>query len=272
MYTPNSVRMNLKNCKVESRGGPAPGKVGDTHYELIPEKPKTKSPAAVDAPDILLVDDDVELCGLMKEYFRRNGCAVECVHNGRDGLVRALEDKHQVVILDGMLPALDGIEVLRQLRKHSSVPVIMLTARTRPRDRIAGLDSGADDYLPKPFSPDELLARIRAVRRRYLNANFTKAEILRAGPVELNEVTRVVRRSGEIIELTETEFQILELLMRNPGRAVTRDEIATVLYRRETAPFERSLDVHVSHLRKKLERNGPQLIRTVRGSGYVIAR
>jgi two-component system, OmpR family, response regulator CpxR len=238
----------------------------DTQVGLSAEKQST------DAPSILLLDDDVELCGLMREYFGRNGCALECVHNGRDGLTRALEEKHQVVILDGMLPALDGLEVLRQLRKRSSVPVIMLTARTRPRDRIAGLDSGADDYLPKPFSPGELLARIRAVRRRYLNANFARAEILRAGPIELNEATRAVRRSGEAIELTETEFQILGLLMRNQGRAVTRDEIAAVLYRRETAPFERSLDVHVSHLRKKLERDGLQLIRTVRGSGYVIAR
>lgn len=171
-----------------------------------------------------------------------------------------------------MLPVLDGFEVLRQLRKRSSVPVIMLTARTRERDRITGLDSGADDYLPKPFNPDELLARIRAVRRRYTHANLAEAELLRAGPLELNGVARVVRRSGEVIELTETEFQILELLMRTPGRVVTRDEIAAALYQRESTPFERSLDVHVSHLRKKVEQNGPPLIRTVRGSGYVIAR
>ena len=134
---------------------------------MAAEKQKADTALTADGRAILLIDDDVELCGLMKEYFGRNGCAVECVHNGRDGLARALEEKHQIVILDGMLPVLDGFEVLRQLRKRSSVPVIMLTARTRERDRITGLDAGADDYLPKPFSPDELLARIRAVRRRY---------------------------------------------------------------------------------------------------------
>ena len=237
---------------------------------ILATPPRDSAPLA-DKCAILLVDDDVELCGLMHEYFTRKGYAVECVHNGRDGLARALEEKFQIVILDGMLPVLDGFEVLRQLRKHSPVPVVMLTARTRERDRITGLDSGADDYLPKPFSPDELLARIRAVRRRYTNANLAEAEFLRAGPLELNGITRVVRSSGEVIELTEMEFQILELLMRTPGRVVKRDEIAAALYQRESTPFERSLDVHVSHLRKKIERNGPQLIRTVRGSGYVIA-
>jgi two-component system response regulator CpxR len=176
------------------------------------------------------------------------------------------------VILDVMLPVLDGFEVLRQLRKRSSVPVIMLTARTYEHDRIAGLDSGADDYLPKPFSPDELLARVRAVLRRYTSANLAQPGVLRAGPLELNVITRVVRRSGEVVDLTEREYQILELLMRAPGRVVTRDEIAAALHQRASSPFERSLDVHVSHLRKKVEQNGPALIRTSRGSGYVIAR
>jgi two-component system response regulator CpxR len=219
---------------------------------------------------ILLVDDDVELCVLMKEYFRRNGYTIDCVYNGRDGLARALEEKHNLLILDGMLPVLDGFEVLRQLRKRSSLPVIMLTARTGERDRITGLDCGADDYLPKPFSPDELLARIRAVLRRYEHAQRTPAEVLRAGPVELNPATRVVTRSGEVMTFTETEFQILELLMRYAGRVVTRDEITAALYQRESTPFERSLDVHVSHLRRKLERGGHSLIQTVRGVGYIL--
>jgi two-component system response regulator CpxR len=247
-----------------------PRKSGDTEANLAADKKRAEA-LPLDTCAILLIDDDKELCGLMTEYLGKKGCPVDCVHNGRDGLARALEERHQVVILDGMLPALDGFEVLRQLRKLSSIPVIMLTARTRARDRITGLDSGADDYLPKPFSPGELVARIRAVRRRYSNANLMKSEVLHAGPLELNGITRVVRCSGDVVDLTETEFQILELLMRSPGRAVTREKIAAVLYRRETAPFERSLDVHVSHLRKKLERNGLPLIRTVRGSGYIIA-
>ena len=146
---------------------------------------------------ILLVDDDVELCALMREFFRKHGYTIECVHNGRDGLAQALQQRHDLVILDGMLPVLDGFEVLRQLRKRSAIPVIMLTARTQQHDRITGLDSGADDYLPKPFGPDELLARIRAVLRRYGKANRAQPELLRAGPIELNPVTGVVTRSGE---------------------------------------------------------------------------
>jgi two-component system, OmpR family, response regulator CpxR len=246
--------------------------LGDTQINMAGEKPTPDSASADDECVILFIDDDVELCDLMREYFGRNGFGVDCVHNGRDGLSSALEEKHHIVILDGMLPVLDGFEVLRQLRERSSVPVIMLTARTMERDRIAGLDAGADDYLPKPFSPDELLARIRAVRRRYAKASLKEAEVLRAGPLELDRAKRLVRRSGKLIELTETEFHILELLMSRPGRAVTRDEITAVLYQREATPYERSLDVHVSHLRKKLERDGTPLIRTVRGSGYIIAR
>lgn len=238
---------------------------------MVPALQTAEGALGADKGAILLVDDDVELCALMKEYFDRNGYRLDCVYNGRDGLAHAMDEKHQLIILDGMLPALDGFEVLRQLRKRSSVPVIMLTARTREQDRITGLDSGADDYLPKPFSPDELLARIRAVMRRYTSASLSEPKLLRAGPLELDEVTQVVRRSGEIIALTETEFQILELLMRTPGRVVSRDQITAALYQRESNPFERSLDVHVSHLRKKLEENGPPLIRSVRGSGYFIA-
>lgn len=218
---------------------------------------------------LLLVDDDVELCSLMQEYFCANGYTVESVNNGREGLARALEEKHDLVILDGMLPVLDGFEVLRQLRKHSDIPVIMLTARTQERDRIAGLDIGADDYLPKPFGPDELLARIRAVLRRYTGAR-SPVEVLRVGTVELNTSTRTVRCSDEPISLTTIEFQILELLMRSAGRVVTRDEISAVLYQRESTPYERSLDVHVSHLRRKIEQGGRMLIQTIRGAGYTM--
>jgi two-component system, OmpR family, response regulator CpxR len=220
---------------------------------------------------ILLIDDDVELCALMVEFFRKHGYTIECTHNGRDGLAQALQEKHDLVILDGMLPVLDGFEVLRQLRKVSEIPVLMLTARTQQRDRITGLDSGADDYLSKPFGPDELLARIRAVLRRYGKATLEHQNLLRAGPIELNPATRVVTSSGEAIALTETEIRILELLMRSPGRAVSREEIAAVIYQRECNAYERSsMDVHMSHLRKKLQRDGPSLFRAVRGIGYVL--
>ncbi len=226
---------------------------------------------AADRAAILLVDDDVELCLLVREYLARSGYMVECVHSGRDGLARALTGAHDLVILDGMLPALDGLEVLRQLRRRNSIPVIMLTARTQEEDRITGLDSGADDYLPKPFSPSELSARIRAVLRRYRGANLAEPERLKCGALEVNPATRVVRLGGEEIALTEIEFQILELLMRSAGRVVSRDEISTVLYQRESTPYERGVDVHVSHLRKKVEADGQQRIRTVRGVGYVLA-
>jgi len=228
-------------------------------------------PAASDAwtnRAILLVDDDVELCALAREYFTNNGFKVDCVHNGRDGLARALREEHDLVILDGMLPVLDGFEVLRQLRKRSSIPVIMLTARARERDRITGLDAGADDYLPKPFAPDELSARVRAVLRRSGISGQLQREVLRAGPVEIDIASRVARLSGQTIVLTEIEFQILELLVRHAGRVVTRDEITAALHQRESTPHERSLDVHVSHLRKKIDRAAVPLIHTVRGAGY----
>ena len=207
----------------------------------------------------------------MTEFFRKHGYAIDCVHNGRDGLVQALQQRHDLVILDGMLPVLDGFEVLHQLRKRSTIPVIMLTARTGQRDRITGLDTGADDYISKPFAANELLARIRAVLRRYREADHGQPRLLRAGTIELDPVTKVVKQTGEVIVLTEIEFQILELLMRSPGRVVSRDEIAAVLYQREYGPYERSsMDVHMSHLRKKLERDGGPLFRSVRGIGYVL--
>jgi len=216
---------------------------------------------------LLLVDDDVELCQLMTELLRKHGYRVDCAYNGRDGLEEALQQRHDLVILDGMLPVLDGFEVLRRLRKRSAVPVIMLTARTEQRDRV----TGADDYVSKPFGPDELLARIRAVLRRYDQAKGAPPEVLRAGPIELHPGTRFVTLSGEAIVLTEIEFDILELLMRSPGRAVSRDEIAAVLYQRECSPYARaSIDVHVSHLRKKLQRDGRPLFHTLRGVGYVL--
>jgi two-component system response regulator CpxR len=216
---------------------------------------------------LLLVDDDVELCRLMAEYFERQSYDVECVHNGRDGLARALEGQFDMVILDVMLPVLDGFELLRQLRKRSSVPVIMLTARTRERDRIAGLDTGADDYLPKPFGPDELMARIRAVLRRFHHLPPGQADIVRVGNLELDPQTRLVRGRGGDLDVTGIEFEILELLLRNVGRAVTREQITAVLYQREPTPYERSVDVHVSHLRKKIEAEGAS-IHTLRGVGY----
>ena len=192
--------------------------------------------------------------------------------DGRQGLAQALEGDFDLVILDVMLPVLSGFELLRMIRKRSAIPVIMLTARTAEEDRIAGLNAGADDYLPKPFGPEELLARIRAVLRRVEKAGMVEQRTISAGGVDLNPLTREVRRLGEFIEVTAIEFDILEFLMRSAGRAgVSRDELTAILHQRESTPYERSLDVHISHLRKKLEGADRTLIHTVRRAGYLFA-
>jgi two-component system response regulator CpxR len=220
---------------------------------------------------ILLVEDDTELASLMTEYFSQFDFRVEAAHDGRTGLSRALEGGHDIVILDVMLPALDGFEVLRQLRKRSTVPVIMLTARVAQPDRVAGLNAGADDYLPKPFGPEELLARIRAVLRRSGRPVATDLSIEAAG-LKLDPEKRTAIYHGEPLEVTAFQFDILEILVRAAGRTVSRDELASALHQRPASPFERSLDVHISHLRRKLEREGRTPIRTVRGAGYQFAK
>jgi DNA-binding response OmpR family regulator len=217
---------------------------------------------------LLLVDDDAELCAMMREFFDQAGHRLECVHNGREGLASALNGSHDLVILDVMLPVVDGFEVLRQLRRRKQTPVIMLTARVQQQDRIQGLDAGADDYLPKPFDPDELLARVRAVLRRSESAVQPATESISVGSVRVDPATREAWSGGSLVDLTSTEFDLLEMLIRSAGRIVSRDEITAALFEREATPYDRFLDVHISHLRKKLD-DGPRLIRTIRGVGYM---
>jgi DNA-binding response OmpR family regulator len=205
---------------------------------------------------LLLIDDDAELCSMMQEFFAENGHRVTAVHNGRDGLARALEGRYDLVILDVMLPQINGFTLLHQIRRQSAVPVIMLTARSHRSDRIEGLDKGADDYLVKPFDPDELLSRVRAVLRR-----IARSHHLNDGPTRFGEIRIDVNRR-------EVEFDIFDLLARSAGRIVSRDEITEGLFERKATPLDRSLDVHISRLRKKLE-SGQPLIRTIRGVGYV---
>jgi DNA-binding response OmpR family regulator len=216
---------------------------------------------------LLLIDDDAELCNMMREYFAEMQCRLSCAFNGRDGLEAALRNHYDLVILDVMLPGVPGFTVLQQLRSRKDVPVVMLTARVDPKDRITGLNTGADDYLPKPFDPDELLARIRAVLRRTDAARHTD-QVFAFGDLEVNKLARQVWKAGELLDLTSLEFDILQLLVEANGRVVTREEIMPALFERDATPYDRSLDVHISHLRKKLER-GHTLIRTVRGTGYV---
>lgn len=223
-------------------------------------------------PAVLLVDDDVELCQMMAEFLGQHGFRVSTVHDGRSGLAAALKSRWNLVILDVMLPVVDGFELLRQMRRRTTVPVIMLTARADERDRVAGLEQGADDYLVKPFAAAELLARIRAVLRRTNHASAlapTRA-IVESGALRLDVDAREVRCGDAVIALSESESAILEALMRASGRTVSRDELAALLYQREATPYERSVDVHVSHLRKKLEPCGHGAIRSARGVGYVL--
>jgi len=214
---------------------------------------------------LLIVDDDVELCSLLKEFLEREGYNVQCVHEGHAALELAQQPGNDLIILDVMLPGLDGFEILKRLRLTSRVPVLMLTARGQDVDRIVGLELGADDYLPKPFNPRELSARVKAILRR------TETKTNR-GRVEVNGVlldpgTREVLCDGKSVEVTTLEFDILEQLMRNAGRVVSRDGLMESLYNRKATPFDRSIDMHVSHLRRKLEGSRP-VIKTIRGVGY----
>jgi len=217
---------------------------------------------------LLLVDDDVELCGMMREFFAQEGHHLDCAYDGREGLTAALNGTYDLVILDVMLPVVDGFELLQRLRRRKDMPIIMLTARVQQQDRIRGLDAGADDYLPKPFDPDELLARIRAVLRRSESLTRTESEDIIIGNIRLNPTTREVLLDDAVVDLTAAEFDLLEMLMRAAGRVLSRDEITAALFEREATPYDRFLDVHISHLRKKLE-GARSLIRTVRGVGYV---
>lgn len=219
---------------------------------------------------LLLIDDDTELCALLVEFLKTEGFTLECAHDGHRGLQRALEGGFRLVILDVMLPGLDGFEILRRLRKDSRVPVLMLTARGEDVDRIIGLELGADDYLPKPFNPRELAARVRAILRRYepRTATASRTEV---NGVVLDPATRKVTVDGRAVDLTTFEFDILEQLMRAAGRVLSRDDLMESLYNRQATAFDRSIDMHISHLRRKLETNRP-FIKTIRSIGYQFLR
>ena len=216
---------------------------------------------------ILLVDDDAELCALLTEFLKREGFTVDCAHEGHLGLECATRAGVDLVVLDVMLPGLDGFEILRRLRPQSKVPVMMLTARGEDVDRIVGLELGADDYLAKPFNPRELVARIRAILRRYEPRPAVVSGRLEVHGVTLDPGTRQVLSNGKPVDLTTFEFDILELLMRSAGRVLSRDALMENFYSRKATPFDRSIDMHISHLRKKLE-DGEALIKTIRGVGY----
>jgi two-component system response regulator CpxR len=224
---------------------------------------------------ILIIDDDMDLCDLLKDYLGSEGFEVEAVNNGLQGFERAVTGQQSLVVLDVMLPGINGFEVLRRIRAVSRIPVLMLTARGEDVDRIVGLEIGADDYLPKPFNPRELVARIRAVLRRAEAEapHSVQSDTWRliVGDVELVPGTRTVRCAGLKVELTSVEFAILENLLRQAGQVVSRDDLVKQALGRALSAYDRSIDVHVSSLRRKL---GPgtgdaERIKTVRSIGYL---
>ncbi len=223
---------------------------------------------------ILVIDDDAELCSLVTEYLAPEGFEVEAQHDGNRGLERALTGEFVLIVLDVMLPGLNGLDVLRRLRKTSKNPVLLLTARGEDVDRIVGLEIGADDYLPKPFNPRELVARIRAVLRRTGDPTAARLpDALQVGDIELDPATRTVLRAGEAVEFTSVEFSLLHVLLQDAGRVVTRERLVDAVLGRKFSPFDRSIDMHVSKVRKKLgdSDTGGEHIKTVRGVGYIFA-
>jgi DNA-binding response OmpR family regulator len=224
---------------------------------------------------VLIVDDDLKLAGMLVDYLGPRGFAAETAPDAARGLALLSRRPFDAVILDVMLPDVDGFEVCRRLRAFSDVPVLMLTARGDPDDRVVGLELGADDYLPKPFEPRELLARLRAILRRRTGAAApATASVLRFGPLEIDAAAREVRRGGVVRPLTAYQFDILHLLAINAGRVLSREAILERLRHEEHEAFDRSIDVHVSRIRAAVEDDpkNPRRIVTVRGAGYQLAR
>jgi two-component system response regulator CpxR len=226
---------------------------------------------------ILVIDDDRELCELLREFLQPEGFTVETANEPHSGLEAALSGRHSLVILDVMLPGMTGFELLRHLRTRSQVPVLMLTARGEDVDRIIGLEMGADDYLPKPFNPRELAARIHAIGRRSRPGGSPEAgtdTILEVDDLVLEPGTRSVRQRGRSVKLTAVEFSLLHALLKNAGTVMSREELTRSALNRELEFFDRSIDVHVSSLRKKLghEIDGRERIKTIRSVGYLYTR
>jgi DNA-binding response OmpR family regulator len=218
---------------------------------------------------VLIVDDDVQLCRLLTERLTSEGFTIEIANDGNRGLDRALSLEHALVVLDLMLPGMTGLEVLRRLRAKSPVPVLILTARGDDIDRILGLEIGADDYVPKPFNPRELIARIRAILRRSSRVPATADPVV-MGDLRLDPQAREVWLNDVALNLTSVEFALLEAFLRDAGRVLSREQLTESVLGRKLGPLDRVIDVHVSNVRKKLgaSEHGPR-IKSVRGSGYL---
>ncbi|MEM6990719.1 MAG: response regulator transcription factor [Myxococcota bacterium] len=220
---------------------------------------------------VLLIDDDARLHELLSDYLGQADCDLSYANSGAAGLLSLRDDSFDVVLLDVMMPGMDGLQTLQRIRKTKSIPVIMLTARGDEADRVVGLELGADDYVPKPFAPRELLARIRAVLRRA--SPGIEQTTLHAAGIEADLSSRATTVDGKIVELTGLEFDLLVAMLRRPGRVVPRASLLAAAGRGDTAVADRTVDVHISKLRKKLgdDPKRPRRIKTVRGVGYVLA-
>src|SRR6267142_1125976 len=229
------------------------------------------------AARLLVVDDDAGLCDLVAKYLGAEGFEVHAVHSGLEGEAAALEGSYELIVLDVMLPDKKGFEVLKEIRAHGRSPVLMLTAKGDEFDRVLGLELGADDYLSKPFSPRELVARIGAILRRSGwqsdNNNGLRPPRIRSGDLELDLAARIVTKAGEPLNLTSADFVLLHLFFEAPGQVLTRDKLVERVLGRKFSPFDRSIDFHITNLRRKLgtQPNGTERIRSVRGTGYLYA-
>lgn len=223
---------------------------------------------------ILLVDDDAELAEMLAEYLHSEGFATGIALEGARGVAEALTGQYDLVVLDVMMPGMNGIEVLGRIRLQSRIPILMLTAKGDDLDRIIGLELGADDYVPKPCTPRELTARIRAILRRTQGALSAPPETLKEGPLQMQPQKRQVSWGGQALDLTSTEYSLLEALVRNAGRVVSKNELSEAALGRPLARFDRSIDVHLSSIRHKLAAlpGGDACIQTVRGRGYLFVK
>ncbi|MCD4741980.1 MAG: response regulator [Desulfobacteraceae bacterium] len=224
---------------------------------------------------ILIIDDDIKLIELLSEYLGGNQFDVFYIFDGMNAVAEIRKHMPDLIILDYMMPGKDGLEVLRDIRMHHDLPVIMLTAKGDDTDRIVGLELGADDYLSKPFNPRELLARIKAVLRRHgtplSNGLQNKDLVIRSGDLILNQAAHTIEVNNNIIDLSTTEFKILEVLMKNPNRVLSRDQIMNMAQGKDFMAFDRSIDIHISKLRSKIETDPttPKRIKTIWGTGYM---
>ena len=220
---------------------------------------------------VLIIDDDEELCELVSEYLSVEGFETAVVHDGASGLDEMRSGKYDLAILDVMMPKMNGFEVLKNLRTDSALPVLMLTARGDDMERIVGLESGADDYLPKPFNPRELVARLRAILRRAQGDGNERGEKILVDDIEISEAARTAKLAGEEVVLTSVEFDLLKHLLLEAGKVIKKEDLSLRVLDRELSPYDRSLDMHISNLRKKLgnRADGSERIKTVRSVGYI---